>query len=214
MQLPLRILTRSGGLGAIFHTCRLTLIGKRKEAELNCVFQHFLYKCDQHASLNISCILSCFSVIQSSEWKRIPPILSRNELQFGNRVGVKDAWVNCTHGGSPAHRSCPHMLSSRHTARTLGYTASSHCGRRTAPSCSAALKHNKNTSAWNKQSTVKGHVTLFKRWSNTRSYFCRWFRQKFKFHHDLFTTKPLDAKTAKLFTPLTPKETSATSPLT
>lgn len=99
--------------------------------------------------INISCILSCFSLIQSSEWKRMLPILSRNELHFGNRVGVKGAWVNCTHGDSPAHRSCPHMLSSRHTARTLGYTASSHCGRRTAPSCSAALKHNKNMSAWN-----------------------------------------------------------------
>lgn len=51
--------------------------------------------------------------------------------------------MSYTHGDSPSHHSCPHMLSSRHTARILGYTASSHCGRQTAQGCSAALKYNK-----------------------------------------------------------------------
>lgn len=49
--------------------------------------------------------------------------------------------MSCTHGDSPSRHSCPHTLSSRHTARTSGYTASSHCGRQTARGCSAALKY-------------------------------------------------------------------------
>lgn len=59
------------------------------------------------------------------------------------RRECKGASCSQTYEDSPSRRSCRHTPSSRHTARTWGYTASSHCGRRTAPGCSAALEQDK-----------------------------------------------------------------------
>lgn len=73
-------------------------------------------------------------------------ILSWNQMRYWFNVtkgGSKRAWEGYTYGDSPSRHSCPHMLSSRRNAKTLGYTASSRCGRQTAPGCSVALKHNK-----------------------------------------------------------------------
>lgn len=61
----------------------------------------------------------------------------------GQRRGCERAGLSYTYEDSPSRRSCRRTPSSRRTARTWGCTASSRCGRRTAPGCSAALERNK-----------------------------------------------------------------------